>query len=185
MDNNIVSALTRAVKGLLPYAEEERKSLADVVERDGAASEAAFELTRADDAISYAKAVIEVADITSGPNLEILEKMHGLNLPEWVFFSPYRASQGLPCYWSLSGEWVEPSKATAVVVRSGAKVPPDGVWIPYKTSTENTCYQAAVRSPEGDSEQHFVWASSPNHARDLLEATLGGGHQVTILRAVA
>lgn len=184
MDNNIVSALMRAVKGLLPYAETERNNLADVMDRHGDES-SQHEHTRADDAITYAKAVLEVADATSGLNLQVLERMHGLELPSWVFFSPYRASQGIPCYWSAAGEWVEFSQTTAVVVRAGLKVPPDGVWIPYKTAAENTCFQASVRAPEGDSSEHFVWAPTPNRARALLTARFDAEHQVTILRALA
>lgn len=183
MDNNMVSALMRAVRGLLPHAEkilEDHSKAADEGNHEPSQEKVSVE-----DAISYAKAVLEVADSTSGPNLDILERMHGLNLPEWVYFSPLRASQGLPCYWSAAGEWVEFSRTTAVAVRAGIKVPPDGVWIPYKTASENTCYQAAARTVGGETQDHFVWAPNANLAREVLGRTLEGEYHVTILRAVA
>lgn len=183
MDNNLVSALIRAAKGLLPHAESECHNLTNAALQGG--EEAVEKQNCAKDAIAYAKAVVEAAETATAPNLEILDRMHGLELPEWIYFAPYRAANGIPCYWSAAGEWVDFSKATAAVVRAGVKVPPDGVWIPYKTAAENTCWRAAARSPEGDSQEHFVWASCPKKARETLTKSLDTEHHVTILRAVA
>lgn len=179
MDNNLVSALINAVKGLLPYAQKERDNLTKVAHQGA-------EKTHADDAISFATAVVEVAQTTIEPSIEVLERMHGLDLPAWVYFSPHRAAHDLPCYWSSLGEWADFSQAITPVVRKGVEVPPDGVWIPHKTAAENTCYRAAVHpTPGSPVEEHFVWAVSPNKAREKLAKTFDQEHQVTILRAVA
>lgn len=184
MDNNLVSALTDAVKALLPYAEATRNRLSEHTSEPDA--EPDQELTKADDAISYAKAVLEVAQATTEPVQEILARMHGLDLPAWVYFSPERASRGEGCYWSLTGEWGTLTQAATKTVREGVTVPPDGVWIPFKAAIENTCWRAAVlRTPGDPVEEHFIWAPNSKLARTKLIEALGGNAHVTILRAVA
>lgn len=184
MDNNLVTALVQAVRALTPYAESERDSLAD--RADDGCEDSAEELVAADKAIRYANATAEVAEATAKPAKQILDRMHGIDFPTWVYFSPQRALNGIPCYWSEVGEWVPLTQASLLSSTVGIQIPFDGAWIPYKTVSEKSCFRALGRPRDGGPMQdHFIWSKSAKEARAELAKALGPNYTVTILSAIA